>query len=40
MEVCKGKSTANEGDMGVFDADAILTLPGIGRNSHITMERS
>jgi hypothetical protein len=26
--------------MGVFDTDAILTVPGIGRNSHIAMEGS
>lgn len=40
MEVCKGKFTPNESDMGILDTDAILTVPGIGRNSHITMEGS
>ena len=38
MEVCQSKSASNESDMGIFDADAILIVPGTGRNSHTTME--
>lgn len=40
MEVCKGESTPSESDMGVLDTDAILTVHGVGRNRHITMEGS
>lgn len=40
MEVCKGKSTTDESDMGIFDTDTVFTVPGTGRNSHITMEGS
>ena len=40
MEVCKGKSTPNESDMGVSHTDAIFIVPGTGRNNFTLMEGS
>jgi hypothetical protein len=40
VEVSEGTTPAHEGDMGLPDPDAVLTMCSAGRNSLITMERS
>ena len=40
MEVCKGKFTPSESDMGFPHADAILIARSAGRNNFAVMERS
>lgn len=40
MEVCEGSDASCEGDMGIFNADAIFTLCRTGGDLSIAMERS
>jgi hypothetical protein len=40
VEVCESKSTPNESDMGVFDADTISIMCGTHGDSSITLEGS
>ena len=40
MEVCKGTSATDEGDMGLSNPDAVSFMSSTGRNSGVIMARS